>query len=264
MNRVNAALVAGVLSLVMSAGAQNLVQNPGFEDGDAFWMLWDGSNGVAVAEVTYPASGGRNNSAHARVVVTQPADENWQLQFQVPPDWEAVNGVTYELRFWARSKQSSSIHVAVQDGPANNYGYRTGTELSLTTDWEEYVVEHTSDQEGNGAMRLNLYVGGSADTLDFDDFSLKPLTAGVRSGAVVKMNGSLRVAQGAGGLRLSLDAAAHEGWKAELFDLRGKLRASASGRADGTALLPHPREAGTYFIRARTATQSWMRKVMIQ
>jgi hypothetical protein len=58
-----------------------------------------------------------------------------------------------------------------------------------------------------------------------------------------------------------LGGGATEDWKAELFDLRGKGIATATGRAGSPLILPQPAESGLYLIRATTPTRSWVRTV---
>ena len=270
---VQAFAVTFLLYGAASVSAQNLISNPGFETGTtgAGWTLWtDASATTAVSAVTYPATGAHSGTRYARVDVTVPAEQNWHIQYQIPPDWTAVNGMTYELKFWAKSDSGTNIHVAVQDGPDNNYAYRTGTSFGIATAWTEYVVSYTSDVAGNGALRFNLYVGESRDTYSFDDFSLLAVTVPVRPGApgVEAATQGLQVRREAGRFVLSLaeNAASTSHWNAELFDLSGHRLAtasSASADANGSVRLASPGK-GVYLIRAHTATHAWLRKVEVR
>jgi hypothetical protein len=173
-----------------------------------------------------------------------------------------VNGATYDLKFWAKSDSGTNIHVAIQDGPDNNFAYRTGTSFGIATEWTEYTLTYTSDVAGSGALRFNLYVGESRDTYGFDDFSLVAQTVGIRNGTTTGTQ-ALRVRQESDRLVVSLGNNPSGNWKAELVDLRGTILASATGRADGMLNLAHPGKSGAYFIRASTPTRSWVRKVSI-
>lgn len=252
-----------VLSLCGTAAAQNLISNPGFENANPgdYWQLWkDSSATAAQAVLTFPDTGAHEGTHYARVEVKAIAQENWHIQLQVPPDWAADSGATYELKFWARSDSSTSIHVAIQDGPDNSYTYRSGMDVTLSPEWTEQTVVYASDRQGNGALRFNLYLGRYQDTYGFDSFSLIEQAVGTRAGV---SRPALRVRQEPGRVILSIGGGASEDWKAELFDLRGSALAAATGRAGGSLILPQPKQSGAYLIRAATPTRSWVRKVSL-
>lgn len=261
MNRIHSITTAWLLCGAAAALGQNLLTNPGFESQGNGWTLALQGGTVAQATVTYPTTGAHGGTQYARIEVTEPAAsaaENWHVQFQ-PQGWEAGVGATYEFKFWGKSDSSSGIHVSVQ---GSDYAYITGTSFGLTPDWTEYSLTYVSDAEGTDAVRFHVYVGEFRDVYSFDDFSVTALTAGVRDGGPAASQG-LRVRQEAGALVLSLGAAAGEGWKAELFDLKGTSVASSTARAEGTLRMALPRKSGTYLVRASTPTRSWVRKVLV-
>lgn len=266
MNRAQIIPVALLLGWSASAQAQNLLSNPGFENANPgdYWQIWvmDTTTMKDYAALTFPNTGAHEGTRYAQVEVKTPASENWHIQLQIPPDWIADSGATYELKFWARSDSSTGIHVGIQDGPDNNYTYRSGMDFQLSPEWTEETVTYTSDRKGNGALRFNLYLGRFQDTYGFDGFSLQQQSTAIRGGTN-PAGRSLRVRQGAGSLILALEGGASEAWKAELFDLRGKGVAAAAGRTGGPLILPQPRERGTYLLRASTARGSWIRKVSV-
>ena len=134
------------------AQAQNLLSNPGFENATPsdYWQLWKADTATAASAVlTFPDTGAHEGTRYARVQVTAAAQENWHIQLQIPPGWTADSGATYELKFWARSDSSSGFHLGIQDGPDNNYTYRSGQDFSLTPEWTEQSLIYTSDRQGN-------------------------------------------------------------------------------------------------------------------
>jgi hypothetical protein len=265
MIRIQNVATALVLSFAATSMAQNLITNPGFETSGSGWTLWkDASASAAVAAVTYPTTGSRSGTRHAQIVVATPATENWHIQFQPPADWEAGINASYEMKFWAKSSGSNSMHFSVQDGPNNSFMYRSGFDFPFTPDWTEYSFQYTSDVEGAGALRFFLYVGANADTLRFDDFSLTQTAASINHGAKAEARQALRVRQGAGSLAVSLDGGVSENWKAELVNLRGVSLASAKGRADGALNLALPKETGTYFVIAKTSTRTFVHRMMVR
>jgi hypothetical protein len=264
MNRIPTFSMALWACCAAAAQAQNLLPNPGFENATPsdYWQLWTQDSTMANnAVLSFPDSGAHEGKRYARVEVKATTAENWHIQLQLPPDWVADSGATYELKFWARSDSSTSIHVGIQDGPDNNYTYRSGQDFSLTPEWTEQTLDYTSDRQGNGALRFNLYLGRYQDTYGFDSFSLeKQAPTGIRPGAGSE---AFRVRQGAGRLFLSLGGGPAEDWKVELFDLRGKGIAAASGRAGSPLTLSQPTESGIYLIRAATPTRSWVRRLSL-
>jgi hypothetical protein len=267
MNRTPISPIALLLFCTAALQAQNLFSNPGFENANPgdYWQLWKADTTTAAtydAALTFPNTGAHEGTKYARVEVKAPALENWHIQLQLPPDWVADSGASYELKFWARSDSSTSIHMGIQDGPDNNYTYRSGQDFTLSPEWAEQSLVYTSDRQGNGALRFNLYLGRYQDTYGFDSFSLMKQTTGIPTAANAGAQ-AIRIRQGAGGLVLSLAAGATEDWKAELLDLRGKAIATAAGRAGSALTLSQPRESGLYLIRAATPTHTWVRKVSL-
>jgi hypothetical protein len=264
MNRIQKVTTALMLCGATFAMGQNLITNPGFESSGAGWTLFTQGGSEAVASVSYPTTGAHGGTRYARVLVTTPAAsaaENWHVQFQPPTGWSAEVGATYEFKFWAKSDSSANIHVSVQ---GSDYTYITGSSFGLTTDWTEYTLTHVSEAEGTNGVRFHVYVAESVNAYDFDDFSVVGTPVGIRNDGVVAGRRALRLTQVSDRLVLSVDGSITENWKAELFDLQGVSLASAAGRTDGSLTLAHPQKAGTYVIRAGTATHSWVRKVTIQ
>ncbi len=260
MNRVQGLMTAGVLCMAASALGQNLLSNPGFEDGGNGWTLFTQGGSVAVGQVTYPTSGALTGTRYARVEVTQPAEssaENWHLQLQ-PAGWEAGIGATYEFKFWAKSEPDAPIHVSVQ---GSDWSYITGTSFGLTSEWAEYSFTHFSEAEGTAAVRFHVYVAETAGVYSFDDFSVTALTAGVRGTAARAQD--LRVRRESGNFVVSLGTGVSGAWKAELVDLRGAVLSTATGSGEGALRLAAPREGGAYIVRVSAGTRAWVRKVSV-
>lgn len=223
MQRVHAVTFSLLLGLAISVQAQNLITNPGFEAETPgnYWSLWkDSSAAAANATITFPGSGVQQGNSYARVEVTVPSTENWHIQLQIPPDWIADSGVTYDLKFWAKSDSSRSIHVGIQDGPDGQFAYRSGMDFSLTPEWTEYSLSYTSDRQGNGTVRFNLYLGLNVDTYGFDSFSLMAqapvaIRTAKNPGRVQRFN------QAASRMTFTLDGKSQVQEKAARFDLRG-------------------------------------------
>jgi|GEM_PF-3152893 len=263
MNRIHGIITSLILCCGAAAQAQNLITNPGFESGGTGWTLFTQSGSVAVASVSYPSTGAHGGTRYAQVNVTTPAassSENWHIQFQPPTGWSASVGWTYEIKFWAKVDTAANIHVSVQ---GSDYTYITGTTIGLTPDWTEYSYRYVADAEGANAVRFHIYVAETKGIYSFDDFSITGTApAGVSPGMGHSARG-LQVRQESNRLVLSMGPGATGMGKAELMDLRGTRIHAVAGAANKPLNLLLPRQSGIYFVRAQTATQEWVRKVVV-
>lgn len=179
LDKLGLILSIGILATtgLQRAGAQavgeNLFKNPGFESNQDWWGF-DFSFGTATGTIALDDPMAIHGGAKgAKVVVTAIDGENWHIQLQCPPQFEAVKDHEYHLSFWGRtnSPDGKSVHVAVQDG-APNFTYRAGQDHRLDTTWQMFEQAWTSDMEGLEMLRFNLYLGSDTGTYYFDDFSL--------------------------------------------------------------------------------------------
>lgn len=195
-NKIGLMVALGLMATtgLQPAGAQaaggNLFQNPGFESNQDWWGFTD-SLGTGTGTLTFNDPMAVHGGAKgAKVVVTAVSTENWHIQLQCPPQFEAIMNAQYQLSFWGRtnSPDGKSVHVAIQDG-APNYTYRSGQDSRLDTAWQKIERTWTSDVAGQEMLRFNLYLGSDTGTYYFDDFML---TASVPTGLRDKQ-GSNRV-----------------------------------------------------------------------
>ncbi|MEO7777150.1 MAG: carbohydrate binding domain-containing protein [Fibrobacteria bacterium] len=173
---------------VQRAGAQaageNLFKNPGFESSQDWWQF-DHSFGTATGTISFDDPLAVHAGAKgAKLVVTAVDGENWHIQLQCPPQFEAAKDFDYRLSFWGRtnSMDGKTIHVAIQDG-APDYAYRAGQDFRLDTAWQQIEKLWTSDMEGLEMLRFNIYLGSDTGTYYLDDFALTaaPVPTGLRN-----------------------------------------------------------------------------------
>ena len=174
----------GIQTAGAQAAGENLFKNPGFESNQDWWQF-DYSFGTATGTIAFDDPMAVHEGAKgAKVQVTAVGAENWHIQLQCPPQFEAVKDVDYTLSFWGRtaSADGKSVHVAIQDG-APNYAYRSGQDFLLDTAWQKIEKVWTSDVEGLEMLRFNIYMGSDTGTYYFDDFSLTaaPAPTGLRN-----------------------------------------------------------------------------------
>lgn len=175
--------VFGIRPACSQEAEVNLFKNPGFESSQDWWQF-DQSFGTATGTIAFDDPMAVHEGIKgASVIVTAVDEENWHVQLQCPPQFEAFKDFTYHLTFFARTKSpdGKSIHVAIQDG-APDYGYRSGVDFRLDTAWQKIEVNRVSDVEGLEALRFNIYVGSDTGTYYFDNFSLTstaPISSGI-------------------------------------------------------------------------------------
>lgn len=149
--------------------AANILSNPGFESGQDWWGF---QSPAGLATIDYESSEARTGDNAAHASVTEITANNWEIQLNTPSNWVAENGAKYILGFYAKADADVSIHVAAQTG-APDYAYITGTNYSVGSEWRYIEFIYTSEQEGEGALRFNIFVGGAVANYYFDDFSLE-------------------------------------------------------------------------------------------
>jgi hypothetical protein len=177
-------LAAGIQRAGAQPTSENLFKNPGFESGQDWWQF-DYSFGTATGTIAFDdAMAVHEGAKGAKIQVTAVAAENWHIQLQCPPQFEAVKNADYQLSFWGRTNSANgkTVHVAIQDG-APNYAYRAGQDFQLDTAWQKIEKSWTSDVEGLEMLRFNLYLGSDTGTYYFDDFVLtaSPAPTGLRN-----------------------------------------------------------------------------------
>jgi endo-1,4-beta-D-glucanase Y len=164
-----AKVLVGASILSCTVWANNLLPNPGFEDGTQSWKVQP--NGGAELALETNATAANTGSLGAQVHVTTVTGDDWHAQLQLPNTWTAKSGQEYTVGFYAKSENTVSIQVAIQGGPPAS-DYKSGTNYTVGNDWR--YIEHvfTADEEGVGAIQINIFVGNATGKYFFDDFSL--------------------------------------------------------------------------------------------
>jgi hypothetical protein len=156
----------------ITAPGGNLIDNGGFESAGAGWNLLMQSGFLASME--YPSAGAPEGTTFARVKVTQvtvtdPNQDNWKVQLQLPV-WMAVKNAIYRLTFKVRST-ATTFKVGINRPGAAGI-YVNGFDIPLDTAWQTRSCMFISDTSGVGQLRLNLYIGADTGVYDFDSVSL--------------------------------------------------------------------------------------------
>ena len=156
----------------ITAPGGNLIDNGGFESAGTGLNLLIKSGFLASME--YPSVGAPEGTTFARVKVTQvtvtdPEQDNWKVQLQLPL-WMAVKNAIYRLTFKARST-ATTFKVGI-NRPGLAGVYVNGFDIPLDTMWQTRSCMFISDTSGVGQLNLNFYIGADTGVYDFDSVSL--------------------------------------------------------------------------------------------
>lgn len=141
----------------------NLLANPGFEDGLESWELLNG----AIEATTEDAHCGAQS-----IKITPAGGNPWDQQIAASPVQLAFGG-QYEIRLWAKGAAEGAImRVSISKYDGNGADYFYGSDVTLTTEWAEYTwnFEVTNDLPEHS---LVLDMGAGAQAFYVDDVSLK-------------------------------------------------------------------------------------------
>ena len=167
----------------------NLIDNGGFEAAQAGWNLLIQSG--FTASIAYPTDSAPEGTTYARVTVTNvtvtdPNQDNWKVQLQLP-EWMAIKNAIYRLTFKVRST-ASTFKVGINRPGAAGI-YVGGFDIPLDTTWQTRSCMFISDTSGYGQLRLNLYIGAYTGVYDFDSVSLAMTGTAVPTNSLISNGG---------------------------------------------------------------------------
>lgn len=145
------------------------------EDGNSpsrGWSTTVNSGGAAatsgVDSITGTAKEGQN---FYRINVTAVSDQNWHIQL-MDPTWVAKKGATYHISYWVRAEAEHKVLISVYGGAGDKTKYRTSTEYTIGTEWQQIDQVFAADTAGAGAINFALVVGGEVGIYDIDGVEL--------------------------------------------------------------------------------------------
>jgi len=149
--------------------ATNLLVNGGFESPIASPWGWWNASGCA-STVSRQVSDAPSGNACARIDISQTTGTDWQIEF-VQHNRSLVQGVAYDLTFWARSSAPRFISVSSQKGSADWRNYGLYQRLAITTNWQRYSATLAANETVSDA-RLQFFLGETTGTVWVDDVRL--------------------------------------------------------------------------------------------
>lgn len=157
------------------AGTTGLGVNEQIEDGDFESgnpnLVWEMElHQTAAATVTADPVNPYEGDYAARIDVTNVTGTDWHLQFK-QTGLSADQDSTYVVRLAARADHNRSISLGVMRDN-DPWTYYAGTQLALTTDWQEYVFTFSAPENNEGQMRLTFNFLNETGTVWMDNVSL--------------------------------------------------------------------------------------------
>lgn len=158
---------------------ENLVQNGGFEDGEANWLLLGGDN----ISYTIDNSSAVEGSNSLKGEVNQLGDNPWSIQIK-NAFGPVEEGLVYQASIWIKSAtEGSTVNFTIGKNTANYDEYASNYGMSVTTEWTKYILEFVAQVSTEDDIALAMHIT-SIDTYWFDDFRVVELTDEVTDATV--------------------------------------------------------------------------------
>lgn len=186
---------------------QQVLQNPGFEQGLNGWIV--GSNDAGMSQASTAAS--RVGNLGLRVTDASTSIGSWLYS----PKFPAYSGVAYQLKFWARIVSGSGIGVYLVFYDANQQAIPPSSAFirsipTSTTQWTPFTLDAVAPPNtAYVAIQVHSYNGNTV-VADFDSFSLSHAPVNFSSGFEDGLGGWI-VGDADGGMSQSAADAARTG-----------------------------------------------------
>ena len=149
--------------------ATNLLVNGSFESPIVDpWGTWNNSGCASI--LSRQNSNAAAGSACARCDISQTTGTDWHIEF-AQYNRSLVQGVSYDLTFWARSSQLRYLSVSSQKSAPDWRNYGLYQRLAITTNWQQYTATFTANETVSDA-RLQFFLGETTGTVWLDDVRL--------------------------------------------------------------------------------------------
>lgn len=141
-------VLGGVTNNVFS---QNLLTNSGFEDAGASWNSSALSGSAATFSIVTNADAAHEGSNYMKVEVTTLGPKTFNIQTKTPT-FQVVQGLDYEVSWWAKSDAAGSKMNLYFTDPA---GQQYGGQKTLTSEWAMYSKTWTAAETGECVIKIN-------------------------------------------------------------------------------------------------------------
>ena len=240
----------------------SLISNGGFELEGAGWGLYVQTENGAAATASYPSTGAPEGSKYCSVNVTaSPNPDPMQVQLQLPL-FTAEANARYTLTY--KAKGAGTIEV-VSQSPAD-YSLIESSFQDITSDWTTYSYTFTCDTTGNGALRINFWLGMTTGAYDFDSVSVVQNTTPILNKATIAfpISEKLTARKFGNGMAMTVAGPRWQGsFSLGVYSPEGRMIKSVSGLREcaGVIFVPMNTTRGTYIIRFKDASGNIVKKV---
>ncbi len=152
--------------------ANELLLNPGFENGITDWAAFNTGNPAGTAQLTATNVSTEIRTGTGALKVVNPTaypGSQWRVQF-ASSTFNTVANRQYTISYWVRAiSPSGSIRLSTASA-ANNTQYQG--DQTIGTAWQQ--ISHTFTADG-ATNRVFLDMGQAANTYLIDDFSVKEI-----------------------------------------------------------------------------------------
>ncbi|HVA96353.1 MAG TPA: RICIN domain-containing protein [Candidatus Acidoferrales bacterium] len=146
----------------------NLLKNPSFESGTAYWSLTNTSPGIGMLSSSSTAEDGHYS---AQVLVFSGSANQWYVQLK-QSGLPMQSGRTYTVSFWAKASTSRQFENVVQQ-TVSPYAVYADHEFSVTTSWQQYSYTFTANtSQSNVFVGFNLAKSTGVVLIDNVNFSV--------------------------------------------------------------------------------------------
>ncbi len=147
----------------------NLLVNGSFESPIIDpWRTWNNSG--CASSLAWQNGDAAVGSACARCDISQTTGTDWHIEF-AQYNRSLVQGVSYDLTFWARSSQPRYLTVSSQKGSPDWRNYGLYQRLAITTNWQPHTATFTATETVSDA-RVQFFLGETTGTVWLDGVQL--------------------------------------------------------------------------------------------
>ncbi|MFC7348774.1 carbohydrate binding domain-containing protein [Chryseobacterium zhengzhouense] len=254
--------VLGIVAVAASANAQNLITNPGFENGLTSWTATNPGSGTAyylpTLTTTAPHSG-TNSVEYTAPTATTGFEQNipvtagatYTISF-----WYKASGDNTDARIWANYLDSAGAAVYQNTNTASdplrgpNNGY-----LPTSTAWTQHSVTVVAPANVV-SLKLQVRAYNNAAVVAFDDFSVTTGTLAV--GEVLPSKYRIIKNTFVKNDEITFGADAKD---VKIYTLTGQLVKTASVKANGTLNVADLAE-GNYIVTGTVNNQAVSQKIL--
>jgi hypothetical protein len=166
-------LIFAVSGVALSEEIENILLNPGFEDGQLGWVLENHAGEGAASQLVIDQEERLTGKQSMRIDIQKVAGGTWwhvglNQNFSQETGIEIKAGEIYTLAAWVKTEPKTTRTILLaggeNHGPWANWGSK---EFNITDEWAEYHTTWEQTVNDNNA-RIRIAIGHTKDTVWVD------------------------------------------------------------------------------------------------